>query len=158
MRLTIYILLLLLSFGCAQQTNEATASIEEESKATEASSEFEATEEVTAINEMSPLEYIILGKLQEIYDLQKIVSDSTLDEEIKLEAKNALNNLLAETETLENIKNGTIANVKLTNDSSHITFELNDQIKEAEIDVKKEVIVIDGESVDNLEITVEEIR
>lgn len=158
MRLTIYILLLLITFGCAQQANEATASIEEASKATEASSEFEATEEVTAINEMSPLEYIILGKLQEIYDLQKIISDSTLDEEIKLEAKNALNNLLAETETLENIKNGNIANVKLTNDSSHITFELGNQLKKAEIEVKREVVIIDGESVDNLDITIEEIR
>lgn len=153
MRILIYIALFFISFGCSQQANEASYAPEEESK-TEAVGEMTEIE----INEMTPLEYIILGKLQEIYDLKKIIADSTVSKEIRLEAQNALANLIADTEIIENIKNGTITNVKLTTDSNHITFELDNQLKEAEIKVEKEVVVIEGEKIDNIEITVEGIK
>jgi hypothetical protein len=154
----IYILLLLSIFGCAQQANETSASNEEKNNTTEAAAELEAIDETTTINEMTPLEYIILGKLQEIYDLQKIVSDTSINSEIRTEAKYSLSNLITETETLEYIKNGNVSNVKLTNDSNHITFKLDNQLKEANVKVDKETVVIEGESIDNIEITVEEIR
>ena len=155
MRVLIYIVLILISFSCAQQSQEASYNFEEESKVTATEVE-EASEE--SLTEMTPLEYIVLGKLQEIYDLQQIALDSTINNEIRTAAKKSLNNLITETETLEYIKNGRVSNVKLTNDSNRVTFEFKNQLKEAEIEVKKEVVIIDGKAVDNIEITVEGIR
>ena len=159
-KIILYILLITLLFSCAQQANKTTAAFEEESK-TEVNTEIseEASEmDNIQVNEMTPLEYIILGKLQEIYDLQNIIADTAINNEIRNEAKTALQGLLLDTETLEQIKGGSVSNVKITDDSSHITFELDNQTMEANIDVSKEVMIIEGKSVDNLEITVEEIR
>ena len=155
MRVFIYITLILISFSCSQQSQEASYNLEEESEVT--ATEVTETSEESFIR-MTPLEYIILGKLQEIYDLQKIALDSTINKEIRAVAKTSLNNLINETETLEYIKNGRVSNVKLTNDSNHVTFEFKNQLKEAEIDVKKEVVIINGEAIDNIEITVEGIK
>jgi hypothetical protein len=159
-KIILSILLITLLFSCAQQTNETTAAFEEESKKErniEVSEEASEMDNIQAY-EMTPLEYIILGKLQEIYDLQNIIADSTINNEIRNEAKTALQGLLLDTETLEQIKGGSVSNVKITDDSSHVTFELDNQTMEADVDVSKEVMIIEGESVDNLEITIEEIR
>lgn len=143
----LYLSFLIFVYSCSQKPEEATPLFDNETN----------TEIITA-NTTADLELIITQKLQEIYDLQNIYTDSTVSIEIRNQAKKSFSNLLEKSDSLAFIKNPKISNVKITTENEQITFLAGKKPMEADIVVAKKTLKIDGEVIDNIAITIKEIR
>lgn len=127
----------------------------------------ELSEEISAIrSEEIDLEFnvedvdeILKQKLQEIIDLSSLIKDSTLPREMRDEAQKVIYKITKDSSL--SLSKGRVTNFYIEFQDSNkfsITFSLLDKVKKAEAIINKETISLDDELMENVEVTIEEIK
>lgn len=159
----IYLILMLISLSCAQADGRKNENTHDSTSETKQANNVEVQDEIE-ISEEEVLKDIIAQKLQDIYDLNAIVSDSTLPKEMRYKARVTLSNLTEDVNEYWNAGDIKVSDVKLLpnnrvgEEGMEAIFKINNENKVAVLDIKNETVFLDGDSVVTYKVNVNEIK